>query len=90
MEAAMWNTEHDDVVEPFRVTPGFIAFVAAMFIPVLIAAVVFIGASIVSNEVHAAEASAQESRFANSSCLNCEGDHVAGWKKSLVGLCPLH
>jgi hypothetical protein len=85
----MWNAEQDEIVEPFRVTPGFIAFMAAMFIPVVVALVVVIGAWIVSDEVHAAEAS--QSRFANSPTLNGEqGEDVAGWKKSLVGICPLH
>ena len=84
----MWDTEQDEVVEPFRVTPGFIAFVAAMFVPVVIALVVVIAAWVVSDEVYAAEASG--SRFDNSSCLNCGDEDVAGWKKSLVGICPLH
>jgi hypothetical protein len=84
----MWDTKNDDVVEPFRVTPGFVAFIAAMFIPVFVALVVVGGAWIVSDEVHAAEAS--QSRFANSPTLNGEAEDVAGWKKSLVGICPLH
>ena len=84
----MWDREQEDIVEPFRVTPGFIAFVGAMFVPVVVALVVVIGAWAVSGEVYAAEE--QESRFANSSCLNCEGEEVAGWKRSLVGICPLH
>jgi hypothetical protein len=85
----MWDAKNDDVVEPFRVSAGFIAFVAALFVPVIVGIAVFAGASLVSDEVYAAEAS--ESRFANSPMLNGEpGEDVAGWKKSLVGLCPLH
>ena len=84
----MWDTEQDDVVEPFRVSPGFIAFVVAMCAPVIIAIFIVIGASIVAGEVYAAEAS--QSRFGNSPCLNCEAEDVAAWKKSLVGICPLH
>ena len=83
----MWDADQEEIIEPFRVTPGFIAFVAAMFVPVVIAIVVVIGAWIVSDEVHAAEAS--QSRFANSPSLNGDED-VAGWKRSLVGICPLH
>jgi hypothetical protein len=86
--SVMWEPEQEEIVEPFRVTPGFIAFVSAMFVPVVIALVVVIGAWAVSGEVYAAEE--RESRFANSGCLNCESDEVAGWKKSLVGICPLH
>jgi hypothetical protein len=85
----MWDAEQEEIVEPFRVTPGFIAFISAMFIPVIIAIVVVIGAWVVSDEVYAAEA-ASESRFGNSQCLNCEGAEVAGWKRSLVGICPIH
>ena len=85
----MWEPEQEDIVEPFRVTPGFIAFVLAMLVPVMVGLVVVIGATLVSAEVYAAEA-AQESRFANSNCLNCEDEEVAGWKRSLVGICPLH
>ena len=85
----MWDADQEDIVEPFRVTPGFIAFVAAMLVPFVVGIAVFIGAWLVSSEVYAAEA-AQESRFANSACLNCDEDDVAGWKRSLVGLCPLH
>jgi hypothetical protein len=84
----MWEPEQEDIVEPFRVTPGFIAFLVAMFLPVIIALGIVIGAAAVSGEVYAAEA--RESRFANSNCLNCEGAEVEGWKKSLVGICPLH
>ena len=85
----MWDAEQEEIVEPFRVTAGFIAFVGAMLIPVVIGIAVFIGAWAVAGEVYAAEA-AQESRFATSPSLNGEGEDVAGWKRSLVGLCPLH
>jgi hypothetical protein len=84
----MWDEDQEEIVEPFRVTPGFIAFVVAMFTPVIIAVVVVIGAWVVSDEVRAAEAS--QSRFGDSACLNCDDTDVAGWKKSLVGICPLH
>jgi glycerol uptake facilitator-like aquaporin len=85
----MWDTGQDEVVEPFRVTPGFIAFIAAFFIPVVLGAVIVLGAWVVSDEVYAAEA-ASESRFENSPTLNGEQEQVEGWKKSLVGICPLH
>jgi hypothetical protein len=84
----MWDAEQEEIVEPFRVTPGFIAFVAAMLIPFVVGLVIVIGASIVADEVHAAEAA--ESRFANSPVLNGESEEVAGWKKALVGICPIH
>ena len=84
----MWDREQEEIVEPFQVTPGFIAFVTAMLTPALIAIVIFFGAWAVADDVYAAEA--EEPRFGNSSCLNCEAEEVAGWKKSLVGICPLH
>ncbi len=89
----MWDTNEEEIVEPFRVTPGFIAFVAAMFLPVFVALFIYVGAWAVSSQVYAAEAAQQESvqgtRFADSQVLNADED-VAGWKKALVGLCPLH
>lgn len=84
----MWDTEQEEVVEPFRVTPGFIAFVGLMIVPVIVGLAVFIGAALVADEVKGAEAS--QSRFDDSNCLNCGSEDVAGWKKSLVGICPLH
>lgn len=87
-QSVMWSPEDEEVVEQFRVTPGFIAFVVAMLTPAVLAIFIFIGATLVADEVYAAEES--ESRFANSACLNCEGEEVAGWKKALVGICPIH
>ena len=89
----MWDLEEEKVVEPFRVTAGFIAFVTAMFLPVLIAVVIYLGAWAVSGEVYAAEAaqadSVQQGLFNDPPPVN--GDtNVAGWKKTLVVICPLH
>jgi hypothetical protein len=69
--------------EPFRVTPGFIAFVAAMCLPLLFAVVIYTGAAIVAGDVREAEA-------AQDGGVQTNIEHVDGWKKSLVGICPLH
>jgi hypothetical protein len=69
--------------EPFKVTPGFIAFVAAMCLPLLAAIVIYTGAAIVAGDVRAAEA-------AQDGGVQTNVEHVDGWKKSLVGVCPLH
>jgi hypothetical protein len=75
---------HDEPPEPFRVTPGFIAFVAAMCLPLLVAIVIYTGAAIVASDVREAEASSQEGG------VQTNIQHVDGWKKSLVEVCPLH
>jgi hypothetical protein len=77
----------EDQPEPFRVTPGFIAFVTAMCLPLLVALFVYAGAALVANDVRAAEAS-QSSGFTN--VERQDGQQVEGWKKTLVGICPLH
>ena len=76
----------DTIAEPFRTTPGFIAFVGAMFLPVVLAIVIYLGAWAVSDDVYAAEARAREPGAAN----NLTSDDAAGWKKTLVGICPVH
>lgn len=70
----------EDLVEPFRVTPGFIAFVVLACLPALIAVTVFFGAWIVVDEVEAAEQQTQAG----------QATEVEGWKSTLVGLCPAH
>ena len=74
---------HEEQPEPFKVTPGFIAFVAAMCLPLLAAIVIYTGAAIVASDVREAEA-------AQGSGVQTNVEHVDGWKKSLVGMCPLH
>jgi hypothetical protein len=77
----------DEAVEPFKVTPGFIAFVGLIFLPMLIALFIFLGAWAVSGEVRAAEARANDP----SAGFNTISQHeVAGWKKTLVSVCPIH
>jgi hypothetical protein len=76
---------HEEQPEPFRVTPGFIAFVAAMCLPLLVAIAVYTGAAIVYSDVREAEASA-----AQQGGVQTNVKHVDGWKKSLVDVCPLH
>jgi hypothetical protein len=73
--------------EPFRVTPGFIAFVGVCFLPIVLALFVYIGAWAVSSEVYAAEAAAEQQAGFNT--RPAESD-VAGWKRTLVSVCPLH
>jgi hypothetical protein len=82
----MWPTEEEETeVEPFRVTPGFIAFVTAIFLPVILAVVLIGAATLVAGEVHAAEE--QERLFGDSPVM---GEEVAGWKRTVVGICPFH
>lgn len=70
-----------------RLTGGFVLFVGAMVLPALIALAVFLGAWAVSEEVYAAELAATEARPA----VTDSGDReVASWKRSLVGICPIH
>jgi hypothetical protein len=76
---------HEEQPEPFRVTPGFIAFVAAMCLPLLIALVVYTGAAFVASDVREAEASVSQEGGVQTNVK-----HVDGWKKSLVEICPLH
>ncbi len=72
--------------EPFQVSTGFIAFIAALFLPFVFALFIYLGAWAVSDEVYAAEAPAQQPGF-NTASANSD---VAGWKHTLVGVCPLH
>lgn len=74
--------------EPFHVTPGFIAFVGLCFTPIIAALFIYLGAWAVSSEVYAAEAAAeQQGASFNTVAANPE---VAGWKRTLVNVCPLH
>jgi hypothetical protein len=78
-----------DEPQAFKVTPGFIAFLIALFLPVILALAVYVGAWAVSSEVHAAEAAGQGARD-GATLTSQENDQVAAWKKSLVGICPVH
>jgi hypothetical protein len=73
--------------EPFKVTPGFIAFLGFCFLPVIVALAVYIGAWAVSSEVYAAEAATEQGSSFNTVSAD---HHVAGWKRTLVSACPLH
>ena len=78
--------------EPFKVTPGFIAFLGLLFLPIVLALVVYLGAWAVSSEVYAAEAAADQPNVAQpANGFNTISSHdVAGWKRALVSVCPLH
>jgi hypothetical protein len=78
----MWLPEDEQAQQTFRVTPGFIGFVALIFSPVIIALAVYLGAWLVADEVEAAEARAQTSQS--------DAVEVEGWKRTLVGICPAH
>jgi hypothetical protein len=78
----------DDHAEPFKVTPGFIAFVGAIFLPMIAALVIYLGAWAVSAEVRAAEARATEPTAQGFNTVSER--EVAGWKKTLVAVCPVH
>jgi len=73
--------------EPFRVTPGFLAFAGLCFTPVVLALLIYLGAWAVSAEVNAAEAAAVERAGFNTQPADPD---VAAWKRTLVGVCPLH
>jgi hypothetical protein len=72
--------------EPFRPTPGFVAFVALLVTPMVLALLIYLGAWAVSGEVRAAEAASEQRSGFNT----VPADDVAGWKRTLVGVCPLH
>jgi hypothetical protein len=81
--------EYQDEAQPFKVTPGFVAFVAFLFLPIVAALVIYLGAWAVSSEVRAAEAAASDASVQQG--FNTVSEHeVAGWKRTLVGVCPLH
>ena len=85
--------ESDEVLaEPIRVTPGFIAFLGLIFIPAIAAFAIFLGAWLVSGEVYAAEAAAEQSTVRSSASFGAAPHQaeVEGWKRALVGVCPLH
>jgi hypothetical protein len=83
--------EFDDKPQPFKAGPGFYAFLGALFLPVLIALAIYLGAWAVAADVRAAEAAGPDGQGqAVSNSLNGEQAHVAGWKKTLVGICPAH
>ena len=74
--------------EPFRVTPGFVAFTSVLCLPVVAALAIFFGAWLVSSEVQAAEAAEPPSD--RSGFITSQPEDVAAWKRTLVGICPLH
>ncbi|HLF76452.1 MAG TPA: hypothetical protein VJB57_03090 [Dehalococcoidia bacterium] len=83
--------ELTDEPEPFKPSLGFYAFLVAVFLPVIAAVFIYLGAWAVSAEVNAAEAASLPSeRQTVSNSLNDEEAKVAGWKKTLVGVCPVH
>lgn len=78
--------EAEQVIQgPFRVTPGFIAFAGMLLMPAVLALGVFVGAALVVDDVKAAQAQSVSSAAAPSG-----GGDVAGWKRTLVGICPVH
>lgn len=84
----MWDLE-EEPTEPFRVTPGFIAFVSAFIVPIVVFAVLYMGAWAVSGEVYAADAAATAPESGVTTAAASDED-VAGWKRGLVFVCPLH
>lgn len=78
----------DQQPQPFKVTPGFVAFVTLLFLPVIVALAIFLGAWAVAGEVHAAQAAGSPSEQSGFNTVS--EDEVAGWKRTLVGICPVH
>ena len=78
-------------IEPFKVTPGFLAFVGLMCLPALTALMIFFGAWMVSSEVYAAEDAVDQPASSFGQPVEPgSGKQVEGWKRALVGVCPLH
>ncbi len=89
----MTDTRHDGMAPrrpPTRMTRGFVAFLAAMLLPGIFALVVFFGAWAVSDEVYAADLRADRATPAAASSAPTDEGDVAGWKRALVGACPIH
>ena len=86
----MNDTRHDGMApaHPTRITRGFVAFIAAMLLPGIFALVVFFAAWAVSDEVYAAELQ-PDSATASTAGAEQPSD-VAGWKRAVVGICPVH
>ena len=86
------TSPEDVVVEPFRLTPGFFGFIGLLLLPAIAVVGVYLGAWIVSDEVYAAEAAASASKSPSASfaASGDDGARVAGWKKTLLGVCPAH
>ena len=80
-----------DSVSNYEFTSGFRFFVGLMALPAFVSLVIFIGAALVAPEVHAADARNADTGFVAASTLKASrnGD-VASWKRTLVGICPLH
>jgi hypothetical protein len=78
----------EEPLQPFRVTPGFVAFAALLLLPLIAAVAIYLGASIYAGEVHAAEAAANDPSASGFNTVSEK--EVAGWKKTLVSVCPIH
>ena len=82
-----------DEPEPFRVNAGFIAFLSMLALPVVLAVVVYAGAALVASDVYAADDAAAAQKVlpqGSGPSFQSEGKDVAGWKRTLIGVCPLH
>jgi hypothetical protein len=79
---------YEEQVEPFRVTPGFLIFVTVLLLPAVAAVAIFLGAALVAGEVYAADAATRP--VAQSATAHRVGEDVEGWKRTLVGICPVH
>ena len=80
-----------DEAEPFAVTPGFVAFMAMLLLPFVLAIGIYTGAAFVANDVYAADAAeAQRAQAPKTDASQFQTKDVAGWKRTLVGVCPLH
>ena len=82
-----WPEAEEPAAGPFRVTPGFVAFVGALVSPALLALGVYVGASLVADDVYAAEKVPTPATFGQPGASQPE---AAAWKRALVGVCPLH
>ena len=77
-------------IEPFHAGPGFIAFVGLMCLPAVAALAIFFGAWMVADEVYAAENAEQQPAASFGRPGESRAQAVEGWKRALVGVCPLH
>lgn len=67
--------------DPVRARGGLVAFAAVLVLPAILATGIVLGASIVADEVYAAEQPVAS---------GATPAQAAEWKQTLVGICPLH
>lgn len=75
--------------ETIHLSRGFVAFLGVMLLPAIVALGVVLGAAAVADEVYAAEDAEAAAGDAGTPAGATDAE-VAGWKRGLVGICPIH